>query len=386
MARAYILVTVGAILLIAIFSIVSLSILFGRTGTQTGVSYSYSTRASSTNKQTTTSSKSSRIAIISSFVGGSQSGRKYPSQGELDLLLNKACYSKLWGYDFIFNTTYGFDKQRDEIDGKAWWLEYGTWQRVPHIRDRLRDYDWILYADVDYIINEMSRPIESFFKEWELYNKHPSILIPKDFNDDYKAFSAFAVLVKNDPFGQAVIENWMKAGRGLCPKGNFAAEKRGYTWEDSDQPGLWYALVQTYRDFFPKNDTSDFGKKPLCDNVTGIVNTGRAFGPEINHNLGPIILGSGGSDLKKVPSDQPILYSLPNDPSNGGLGWQLKWGDNPMNHLHRQFAFHLDNVQDWNPHAKETLEICKTTYGCYVNLTMNGTLQIGCGDTTFVVQ
>ena len=329
---------------------------------------------------------SSRIAIISSFVGGSQSGRKGPAAHELDLLLNKACYSKLWGYDFIFNTTYGFDKQKDEIEGGAWWLDYGTWHRVPHIRDRLKDYDWILYADVDFIINNMARPIESFFKEWELYDKNPSVLIPKDFNDDMKVFSAFAVLVKNDDFGRRIIDNWMSAGKGLCPKGNFAPERREYDWMDSDQPGLWYALTQTYKEFFPNNSTDEMSIKPLCDPETGLVHTGRAYGPETNHNLGPNLLGSGGSDLIPIPKNQPIFWSLPNAESNGGLGYQLKWGENEFDRFRQPFAFHLDEVAGWNPHAKETLQMCKDAYGCYANVTENGVLLIGCGDTAFTVQ
>jgi hypothetical protein len=106
----------------------------------------------------------------------------------------------MWGYDFIFNTTYGFDRVKDVEQGGAWWLEHGTWHSVPHIRDRIKDYDWILYADIDYIFADMKRPLESFFKEWQLFDRHPSILVPRDFGGSEFTFSAFAVLVKNDPF------------------------------------------------------------------------------------------------------------------------------------------------------------------------------------------
>jgi hypothetical protein len=34
----------------------------------------------------------------------------------------------------------------------------------------------------------------------------------------------------------------MDFGRGICENGNLAAQKRDYVWEDSDQPGIWYAL------------------------------------------------------------------------------------------------------------------------------------------------
>jgi len=72
-------------------------------------------------------------------------------------------------------------------------------------------------------------------------DRHPRILVPRDFGGSEFKISSFAVLVKNDPFGNAVLENWMNFARGLCQKGNLADKKREYTWEDSDQPGLWYA-------------------------------------------------------------------------------------------------------------------------------------------------
>ena len=137
-----------------------------------------------------------RIAIVSSFLVGDQSSNSRVQ--DLDHLINKACYAKLWGYDFIFNMTYGFDKELDEKRGGAYWLRYGTWHRVPHIRDRILDYDWILYADTDYIFNDMKTPIEAFFKNWEVHGLNPSVLIPKNTSNGLSTFSAFVVLIKND--------------------------------------------------------------------------------------------------------------------------------------------------------------------------------------------
>ena len=126
--------------------------------------------------------------------------------------------------------------------------------------------------------------------------------------------------------------------------------------------------------------------KPLCNPDTGIVDSAYGYAGEIDHNLGSNRVGSGGSDLLQVPHDQPILWSLPNNESNGGLGWQLKWGDNSRDRQRYSFAFHLDVIEEWNPHARETLDICKNVYGCYANFTENGTFHIGCGGTEFVVQ
>jgi len=325
-----------------------------------------------------------RIAIISSFLLGSQS--KMTSFRDFDHLINKACYAKMWGYDFIFNMTYGFDRVKDQEQGGAYWLDYGTWHRVPHIRDRIKDYDWILYADVDYIINDMKRPLESFFKEWQLYYKNPSIFIPKDFNDRLYTFSAFAVLVRNDAFGRSVLDHWMKFAKGLCEKGNFHNRTRRYNWQDSDQPGLWYALTAAHREFFPEKDSST--EKAVCSNSTGLIDTVYAFGPELNAYFKKIGAqqGSGGSDLTKVPNDQPIIWSLPNNESYGGLGLQLNWGRSKAKDLiDHSFAVHRKHVKDWHVRVQETLALCKNHHGCYANFTDGVGIQVGCNGMKYVV-
>ena len=78
------------------------------------------------------------IAIISSYVAGGspEFPNVTPLRNDLDHLINKACYAKMWGYDYIFNMTYGFDKVNDQLQGLAYWLDYGHWHRVPHIRDQ----------------------------------------------------------------------------------------------------------------------------------------------------------------------------------------------------------------------------------------------------------
>jgi hypothetical protein len=68
-----------------------------------------------------------KIAIISSFVPSSQYQGNSTQVKDLDHLINKACYSYIWGYDFIFNMTFGFDRQKDIVEGGKYWLDYGTW-------------------------------------------------------------------------------------------------------------------------------------------------------------------------------------------------------------------------------------------------------------------
>ena len=110
-----------------------------------------------------------RFAVLSGFVTKDTS-KNAPRVAStlLDHLVNKACYADLWGYDHIFNTTWGFDKSLADRH----WLDYGTWHRVPHMQAALSKYEWILYADNDYVFQDLTRPLDSFIKEWELYGKH----------------------------------------------------------------------------------------------------------------------------------------------------------------------------------------------------------------------
>jgi hypothetical protein len=324
-----------------------------------------------------------RIAIISSFLVGEQSTKSRIK--DLDHIVNKVCYAKLWGYDFILNMTYGFDKDVDEELGGAFWLNYGTWHRVPHIRDRITDYDWILYADTDYVINDMKSPLESFFKNWELHGMNPSVLIPKDFDDGYYTFSAFVVLIKNHPFGRTVLDHWMDFGRGICPNGNFVDKKRKYAWQDSDQPGLWYALTQTHKDF------ANFTGDPVCNNETGLIISNRAFGPEMNKYFASVgaVRGSDGSDLLKVPKHQPIIWSRPNIESMSGIGLQYKWGKKKNEYLMEDFAqifaFHNTDVNSWSEKSKRNLELCKTVHGCYARYNTHDMIEIGCDGVEYTV-
>jgi len=66
-----------------------------------------------------------KIAIMSSFVPNGNINPPPRLKDEyLKHIINKACYSYIWGYDFIFNTTYGFDDTYPNWH----WLSYGTAQ------------------------------------------------------------------------------------------------------------------------------------------------------------------------------------------------------------------------------------------------------------------
>jgi hypothetical protein len=342
--------------------------------------------------------KRAKIAIISTFVPSRQwgpiklrKGRKQLNQNSVDMLVNKACYAHRWGYDFILNMTYGFHPSVDNPNGTAYWQEYGSWSRVPHIRDRIHDYEWILYSDIDHIFLNMSRPIEAFMEEWESHNLTPSILAPRDV-ENYYTFSDFALTFKNSTFSSAVLNHWMNFARGLCPNGNLRADPLRYTWEDSDQPGIWYALTQTHKDFFGTPNEKNATPASVCSVTTGLIQTDRAYGLEMNQYFLSLNLSVGCSDqdLRNIPKDQPILWSRPSLLDRtpvGGLGIQMQWGDlTNATHARAAWAAHVHaETMMVEGVIRQQLNECKQVHGCYAHYAADGTLKIGCKDHEFTV-
>ena len=155
----------------------------------------------------------------------------------------------------------------------------------------------------------MSVPLESFIKEWELRGKNKvsalaardcirgfmvflltspnhsismhsqvSVFIPVDIMH-YHTFSAYVVMIRNDPFGRRVVQNWLKFADGLCEKGNFASVPGRYGWGDSDQPGIWWALAKTYSELYHPEDPFEVP----CNETTGVLTTPRFNGPEMRN-------------------------------------------------------------------------------------------------------
>jgi len=118
-----------------------------------------------------------KIALLSSFIASSMwSGDAMKGfQRYINHTINKACYCHLWNIDFIFNQTRGITIVENEVadeDGSKWWLKFGCWDRVSHLQAAFdRGYEWVLYGDLDYIVKDMSRPIEGFLAELDLYGK-----------------------------------------------------------------------------------------------------------------------------------------------------------------------------------------------------------------------
>jgi hypothetical protein len=185
------------------------------------------------------------------------------------------------------------------------WLNYGTWHRVPHILAAMdAGYEWVLYADIDYIFQDMMLPLEGFVKQWEHYGKqNVHVFVPNDYNN-YFTFSAFAVMIRNSNFGRRLVQNWLQFSYGLCPRGNFPSIPGEYAWTDSDQPGLWYALAQTHYQFYPELG----GNYEAKCTKEGYLNTTRFMGPELNvymEKVGAV----KSANLSNVPNGKYHRYN-----------------------------------------------------------------------------
>ena len=353
------------------------------------------TEAKTANKTRTTSAGGgkgkTRIAIMSSFVPnkGDSVPPAHMEEKYLDYIINKACYSYIWDYDFIFNTTYGFD----ESYPKWHWLAYGHWSKVKHIRSRIEEYDYIFYSDTDFVIQDIMRPVESFLHEFELYgNTNVQLFLPQDdWRPDIFLFSNFAFLLKNSPFSLDLLKHWDDFARGVCPGGNLNVSEGPYEWFDSDQPGFYYAMIRAYVDHFPDRVPED--NYPQCNSNTGTLRS--TFDPAIHPtghwnyyflNMANITKGSTGEGLKNVPGDQPFIFSdLEPDILRSGMALNMNWGDWPgkdkmVNHT---YALHLKDKNRLPPLVNIELERCKTELGCYARYDKEDEIRIGCGDRVY---
>ena len=313
--------------------------------------------------------KRKRIAILSSFVLGNAT--HHPVKASLshvyDHIINKACYASLWNYEFIFNTSSGFSD--DDLRSRPW-LHFGGWSRIPHLEaalDRLNPDDWILYADLDYVIKDMSRPLSSFIAQFDLYDLDPHVLVPTDSHGDY-VFSDFAVMVRNSDFGRSVLRHWRDFAMGICPRGNYKGDDN-LQWYHTDQPGLWYALIKAHMEFYP-NDVLP-SSHPHCDLTSGYIAEEDTGGPMMMISdyfiKNGYVLGNSETDLATMQKNQSIIWSRNRQGSRPGLGVQMNWAPQ-VDAQPFAFAIHQKGVERWPEEMRNELEVCKKVHGCTVDI------------------
>ena len=151
-------------------------------------------------------------------------------------------------------------------------------------------------------------------------------MIPVDDNEanNPRAFSSFAIMIKNGPFGKRLLENWRTFATGICPNGNFESKTKSYEWYHCDQPGLWYALMQTHQDFYP-NDKHHTPNIAQCNEDTGYIKDNYWLGFERYFLKNGYKVGNYGEHLSRVPKDQAIIWSKSSNQSMSGLGVNRNW-------------------------------------------------------------
>jgi galactosyl transferase GMA12/MNN10 family len=358
----------GTVLIVFISALIITSIV----GTWKSTSPSQYRTSTNEDLTPTSSSKRLKIALITVHVPSRKDQGAHITTEWLPYMLNKACYAKVWGYDFILNTTWAYP----DATPSQYWLKWGHWHRVPHMMAALPHYDWVLYADSDWIVQDMMYPLESLIYDSELNGQDVHVVLPWTAPDKY-TFSSYAVLVRNSPFGRRLIENWYAFSQGMCPKGNFQTEPEYYSWKVSDQPGLWYALARTHYEMHRPNETEFVA---LCTE-DGYLNTTESLGPQLNKYFQALDtkLGVHGEQLRanQVPPEQPILWSLRQDETKSGLGLEMAMGGYKLEDHPHAFAMHWKG--EFTDRMKQEADMCKKNHGCYAFLdNVTRKLEVGC--------
>ena len=174
--------------------------------------------------------------------------------------------------------------------------------------------------------------------------------------------------------------------QGVCKNGNLDVTADGtYGWLDTDQPGLWYAMMRTYADFFPDRVPKD--NYPQCNETTGVLDKHTPPWNDFFKAMANLTKGSTGRELAKLPDDQPFVYSSKPDGQRSGLALQLNWGVNKKfaeKYTDGAFALHLKNVKEFPIRMVAEIEDCRKNYGCYAHYNDLGELKIGCGDKVYL--
>jgi hypothetical protein len=240
----------------------------------------------------------------------------------------------------------------------------------------LPNYDWVLWTDADYIFQQLNTPLDIFFAEWEAHGlRNVQVFLPHDINPNMFAFSSFAVLIRNSPFGHEVLRQWRAFAKGLCLNGNILPSSREH-WVHSDQPGLWYALIQAHAKAAGKEFSITCTKKGFLD-VHDIL---KPFVFEFNQYFqGVFNRSTPPNNVSEVPKDEPIVWSS----WQGGLGANIEplvgfWrATNKTVPPEIPDAVGLHVKVALSQQVRDNLANCSKS--CFAGYRPNGTLEAQCG-------
>lgn len=275
-----------------------------------------------------------RIALIS---GGSQqwlfqisTQSKYDDRislfwSHIQHTISKQCYCKKHNYDFIFETEDFWGPHEDSR------LHY--FSKVKQVERALPHYDWVFYSDVDVLILNFEKKIETFIEGFQTQNVDIHIFLPSELPIPLQklTFSNYAFLIKNSAEGRRFIQIW-KSFIGKC----FA--------KFIDQPTMWFALEEMAAEFYQVNNRSKCSG--MCSQNFEGQGVGKCFQKSMYDEFGFRRGHIHGSPIKA-----PIAWSTVD--YNGelnfesGLCLQYKFGTSivPNDMIRNAFSIHLQGSQ-----------------------------------------
>ena len=181
-------------------------------------------------------------------------------------------------------------------------------------------------------------------------------MVPTDFNSkSHFTFSNYVFLLRRSKYAKRLLTNWKRFAYGLCKNGNFGSGDK-YTWYYGDQPGLWYAMMQTDAEF---RDGTFKHKDPVihCNATTGLLDTDWWVGMNKYFKSMNSQHGHTSADLNRIPTEQHIVFS--SGEKDVGLGANTFGDASKIGHT--AFGLHLKSGPNtWPLSMQHDLRACKT--------------------------
>jgi hypothetical protein len=138
-----------------------------------------------------------------------------PKEEQRLVMANRECYCHMHNYTLFVGS---------DIE-----VPHGYWAKLVHARRIVKEFklDWLFFGDVDFLITDFSRSLESFIPDSGDYH----LVLPQD-NDGYRRFSNFNFLVKNSEAGRHFLDLWAEEMESGCNP----------AWPD--QVAMWRAILR----------------------------------------------------------------------------------------------------------------------------------------------
>jgi len=294
-----------------------------------------------------------------------------------DILINRECYTSINNYDNLFYTTNAVENFTMPKGPKTpqgcryvctwpYGLNFttrpmpGYWNKVWMMKNLLKHYDYLLWADADAFLSDMPKSIEWFIQQAKIHGVDAHVWVPQDQGGPGAVmFSNGVFLVKNSEYGQFMLDSWWDYGTGLkktCKDRFFRTQQTGHDM-NLDMPWMWNSLILLY-DYY-HNKTAPCLSVGCDKNTMG--HCFRDYFLGLRYPLSHI-----PPDLGRVPG--PIIFSklLRGPPYDTGIMLQGNWGHFHDNeHVDAAFTVHSKREHKVYDRYKSTVhKLCVSNLGC----------------------